>query len=117
MCPNLAFSKSLVQKTFETINDLKAKSDSKWLIGDHFDSWPECMTKRFRNLCRAVQQSARKSPPPAWVDELGLGMGKQCDGGKQSKAASGDSGEWFYGFDKDLRQAWRSKSNSGPKDP
>ena len=130
ICPNLAFGKNTVFAAFQSINEMKSKTDKRWLIGDAFDEWVPTMTKRFRNLCRSAQQGILKKPPPSWVKEYGLtdasrvqprsGDGDDSDengqDGKDKKDAGGaEAPQWFYGFEKELRQAWRSTRKSGPK--
>ena len=96
---NLAFSRSTVTSAMKALFDIK--SNELALKVDYKDEWVETFTRRFMNLCRSVAQGLAKSSP--WTADLDLtkptantGIGKI---------------EYLYGFDDELKKAWRSHKN------
>jgi len=65
ICPNLAFTVTLLTAVFRQLAD-DAAFDSLQTEADKMD-WAETMTKRFKTACRHVAQSRLKKPRPKWL--------------------------------------------------
>lgn len=121
---NMAFSKTLVQKTFELV-----LSESQFELEDKA-GWVAVMTKRLRNLCRATAQATDRGRPPAWakalpwVDGDGEPTTKRRRKNVKSEAAkqapeeneAQDEQAFFYGFDFEVTKCWRRKATGGAKE-
>lgn len=77
------------------------KSNELALKVDYKDEWVETFTRRFMNLCRSVAQGLAKSSP--WT--AGLDLTKPT-----ANTGIGNI-EYLYGFDDELKKAWRSHKN------
>ncbi len=103
--PNLSFKRSIVKTTFQAIFDLKADA---WNMKAQFkDDWAETHTKRLMNICRVVSQAMVPSKKhPQWVRELPFyGTDKGTDDKGEVEAT------YFYGFNRELKLAWRTRAD------
>ena len=105
--PNLAFPKSLWKQAVKALYERHAHEE-KWKINaSEMDGYIATMTCRCANLCRTVQQACAKNrgtgkSAPKWVQQL-----PWIARGDAQASASRAATSFVYGWDKDIKQAWR----------
>lgn len=66
ICPNLSFTKSLVEESFEIlVEDFPSLNDA-----DEKTDWCETMASRMRVACRHLSQARCKTPQPKWLQHF-----------------------------------------------
>jgi hypothetical protein len=96
LCPNMAFTSSLVTEAFEQLADTKCFE----VLGtpEARRDWIETITKRFRTACRHLSQSRLKRPRPRWVqlvdgmEDTSVGPGSEDAGASIADATGGAAG-------------------------
>ena len=68
ICPNLAFTKSVVTQVFQQL--LKEKAFPELATKEAAEDWVDTMVNRFRSACRHCAQSRLKKPPPKWLQHI-----------------------------------------------
>lgn len=72
----------------------------------HMSDWVETHTRRILNLCRVVSQALMPSKKtPEWAKRLPW-FDKELP--SSSAASTAEAAEYFYGFDKEMKQGWRT---------
>jgi len=66
--PNLAFTRSTILGALDRIHE--AHKASWRMSSSECSDWRETLTRRIRNMCRAVHQGASKRPSAPWVRAL-----------------------------------------------
>ena len=110
--PSLAFKRGDLE---DAIKDVRKAKNPGWPVGlrqDEEDSWDKVMLKRITTMLRHVAQARLQKR--AWVEQL-LGA-SQPEAAAAAAAAGGEQqGATFFGYDPELRAAWR-KVGDGPKE-
>ena len=66
--PNLSFPRKLVETSVTRLFEMKHE---EWRVHPSIrDEWVLTLTRRFMNLCRAVNQAWPKTTPPRWAQSL-----------------------------------------------
>lgn len=78
------------------------------LAKDDEAAYVQLMVCRVMNLAHSVRQGQQRHPNAKWVQEL-LGAAGVKDEGQPAAA------DYAFGYDRELRQAWRAPMNSGAK--
>jgi len=133
---NLVFKKSTVEEAMDLIFEKHGKSFGRMTEGERAD-WKETLTRRLRNLCRAVSQGDCKSRNAAWVKALPWHAASGTDHEEPGVAAkpqaavlettpppqkrsrisckttAGD--EFKFGFDNEVMLPYRTRGNGTPE--
>ena len=111
--PNLCFSKKLLERSVLAAHD-QAKLGLK---GKDRDDYGQTMTRRLRNMMRAVSQGIRKSPSAAWVRELPwIGAAAPTSGPPMPSFSPTEAPAFMYGYDAEQRLAWRVRFGTTEKE-
>lgn len=108
--PSLAFAKSLIRAALkELVSRWSDRAD--WAIkGDDEDDYLDTMSCRIANIARHVAQGQLKPKPAAWVATLPWNVKESA---ADPPASSGSSRSYAYGFDKEMKVAWRCLLDPG----
>ena len=112
--PNLSFQKSNVQAAVHEL--IRRRS---WVFSESdLHDYVSTMTSRVRNLCHATQTAALKHPQTAWVKNLPWNI---SDSQRERNSKENDKDkmgiEYFFGWDSEIRHAWRTKVGGMTKEP
>jgi hypothetical protein len=113
----LSFKKSVLSAAFSA---LFARKSVTWGMNEKFEeAWVKSMTNRVANACRQVNQGMMKSKHPSWVEQLPWMAGLARSGAEAAKAEepadTDGKSEYFFGFDTEVRNAFRCKAESMDK--
>jgi hypothetical protein len=96
LCPNMAFTPSVVTQAFE---QLAEKKDFQVLSTPAIrEDWVDTITKRFRTACRHLSQSRLKRPRPRWLqlvddmEDASAGPESEDAGANMADASGGAAG-------------------------
>lgn len=106
-CPKLAFKRSQVRQALDILYK-QNMHEPKWRLAPaDLPQWLTMMTNRIMNLAHAVRQGEQKHPTAAWVRCLPWNQA----GPASSSCEPPSRTEWIYGYDMEMKQAWRLPGN------
>jgi len=130
---NLVFKKTTVEEALDLILEKHGKSWGRMTETERID-WKETLTRRLRNLCRAVSQGECKTRNATWVkalpwhaangtEEPGIAAKPEAANlettpppQKRSRMSPTTAGDEFkFGFDNEVMLPYRTQGNGTPE--
>ena len=103
--PNLSFRKDTVEACMSALVE---KQGPSWQLSlSDYTDWAETMCRRLRNLCHVVSQGVNGHPKCLWVRALPWKSGAKEGLGSDNINQDKTNPTYIFGFDAELRQAWR----------